>query len=125
GQSFAAETEPTWLTAEMPPGVDLDWNVDLLRRALALYEPYQRFRESTLPLSPPEVRPALDAVARERLGANIVSLIAEAQSFEALPDGSSAAALERRLRRRVAAFEAAAEPLSQLLTRLDELGLWE
>lgn len=125
GQSFAAETEPTWLASEMPPGTDLDWNLDLLRRALGLYEPYQRFRENTLPLSPPEVRPALDAVARERLGANIVSLIAQAQSFEALPDGRSAASLERRLRRRVAAFEAAAEPLSQILTRLDELGLWQ
>lgn len=125
GQSFAAETEPTWLAAEMPPGVDLDWDLDLLRRAVGLYEPYQRFRENTLPLSPPEVRPALDSVARERLGANMVSLIAEAQSFEPLPDGRSASAIERRLRQRVAAFEAAAEPLSQLLTRLDELGLWQ
>jgi type VI secretion system protein ImpL len=64
-------------------------------------------------------------VARERLGANIVSLLADAQSFEAFPDGRSAASLERRLRRRVAAFEAAAEPISQILGLLDELGLWQ
>jgi type VI secretion system protein ImpL len=124
-QGFAAEAEPAWLIPEVPPGSDLVWDLDLLQRAVALYEPYQRFREGTLPQSPPEVRPALDAAARERLGANTIALLARAESFEAYPQSRSAVALERRLRLRIGAFQAAAEPLTRLIAILHELGLWQ
>lgn len=125
GQSFAVDSEPDWLVADVPPGSDLAWDLDLLHEAVALYEPYQRFREVELPRSPPEVRPTLDAAARERLGSNVVTRIARAQGFEPWPEARSAVALERGLRVRIGAFQAAAEPLSRLVAILEELGLWQ
>ncbi len=112
------------IVPEIPAGTRVAWDVERLRQAAGLEDSYQRFLETTLPRFPAEVRPALEGLARQRLGANLISQVVQAESLEALPEAASPVLLERRLRDDVAAFQAAAEPLSRLIGLLHRLGLW-
>lgn len=112
------------IVPEIPAGTRVVWDVERLRQAAALEDSYQRFLETTLPRFPVEVQPAIEGVARQRLGANVISEVVRSESLEALPEAASPVVLERRLRDDVAGFQAAAEPLSRLIGLLHRIGLW-
>ncbi len=112
------------ISPDIPAGTRVAWDVERLRQAAGLEDSYQRFLETTLPRFPAEVRPTLDGVARRRLGRNVISQVVQAESVEAVPENASPVVLERHLRDDVAAFQAAAEPLTRLIGLLHRLDLW-
>jgi type VI secretion system protein ImpL len=124
GQPFVASSEPEGFATVIRPGRRLVWDVGMLERAAALEEPYQRFRERGLDLFPAPLRPAIEEVAKGRLGARIGELIGRAQSFEPIPEVSSPLLREQEIGSQVGGYAVAAQPLSRLIDLLGRLRLW-
>ncbi len=121
-QNFMAGEEALQFAAGLPPGTRLSWDLPLLERAADLYTPYQEFVGKGLALFPAGLRRPLQEVARVRLGRRIGDLVAQAQSFEPVPETASLPQLEREVADQVAALAAAHKPVARLLevwSRLD------
>lgn len=105
------------------PGSQLLWDVPRLEQALTLYEPYQSFRARGLEPFPPDLRTALDAVARSRLAVKLTTAVALAQTFEPTATAVTPLLLEQELRAEIESFGAAAKLLEQVLAIYQELHL--
>lgn len=100
------------------------WDAGLLESAVALYEPYQRFRSRGLEAFPADLRITLDQVARESLADRIAALVAQAQTFRAEISPSHAMLFEQELRDAAANLIGAAPLLEKLQSTLGDLDQW-
>ena len=80
-QSFVGGAAADLFAARVPEGRRLLWDDGLLADALALWEPYERFREQGSMLFPRQLQPAVDRIAREQVGERMAHLVARAQRF--------------------------------------------
>lgn len=110
--------------AALPPRGRVLWDTVTLQQAEGLYKPYEGFIEKTLAPFPPDLRNTLQISARDRLGARMMTQVADAQQAGPEPDLGSALLLEQALEAEVANFQAAAAPLAGLADRFGKLGLF-
>jgi type VI secretion system protein ImpL len=125
GQGFLASSATARQPAveSLPPGTRSSWDAALLDQAAAAAAAYERFRGKGLDLFPADLRAAIEDVARERTQAQMVSLIAGAQSFRALPAAAGSALFEEEVRIGTADFTAALRPAAPLLETSSRLQL--
>lgn len=117
--------EPLPFRADLPAGERLLWDRDLLAQAADLSDEYRRFRANSgaFDYFPGELRPSLERIARHRLGVRMSDLVARAQSYEPVSEAASPLLREPALRAEIAAYEAAAKPLRQLVEQFRLLRL--
>ncbi|MEM9556803.1 MAG: type VI secretion system protein [Acidobacteriota bacterium] len=108
--------EPTAL------GSRLLWDKTTLERALALYPPYQSFRDRGLQAFPIRMRSSIDEVSRRHLVAQMVELIDTARQEVPLSSALSPQILEQELRSDIANLSTVIEDLEQALTVFATLG---
>lgn len=118
GDSSTLEPRP------FTPGSRILWDGAQLENAIALYEPYQRFRTRGLEAFPGDLRLTLDLVARESLGDRIAALVAQAQSVRPEISPTHAMLFEQELRDATANLMAAAPMLEKLQSTFGDLDQW-
>lgn len=123
GEDFMGE-EGSREPRPFAPGNLILWDAALLENAAALYEPYQRFRSRGLDAFPPDLRTALDQVARGSLADRIAALVAEAQSFRPESSPSHSALFEQELHAATANLLTAAPLLEKLQSTFGDLDQW-
>ncbi|MGB0671619.1 MAG: hypothetical protein ACPGNT_08990, partial [Rhodospirillales bacterium] len=99
------------------------WDGPRLDAAVQLYEGYDQFRSGTLQAFPSALQSRVNALALERLDANLSTAIARAQT--SVETGGWLSAPEDGLTREITDFRAASPRLLSLLTVMDDLGLGE
>lgn len=101
-------------------GQRMGWDPALLEQATAVYQAYERFQSKTLSVFPPEMRGSIDQVARDNAGRQMVTLIAEGQTFDVVPPSVSAT-LEDDVRAGLARFQSEVGPVSESLDALTKV----
>jgi type VI secretion system protein ImpL len=119
-QGFVASTAARGhIQTSLPASSKQVWDPALIEQAAGVAHAYDRFRDKTLERFPADLRLAIDQVSRERANAQMVDLLAEAQSF---PNLAPSAATEDDLRAGVAAFSATLPAISDALDGFARLG---
>ena len=122
-QGFAAAVSGGPAAGALTPMRRALWDTAALQQAVALYKPYEELTEKTLTAFPPELRGALQASARDRLGARMMERTAAARRPAVETGLASESAVAQELDAEMANFLAAAGPLGELMDRFGKLGL--
>jgi type VI secretion system protein ImpL len=122
-QGFAAAVTGEPAGGTLTPMRRAMWDTAALQQAVALYKPYEELTEKTLAAFPSELRGALQASARDRLGARMMERTAAARRPVAETGLASESAVAQELDAEMANFLAAAAPLGELMDRFGKLGL--
>jgi len=123
GQRFvAANSLGRQLYANPSRSARLTWNGAQLDQVLAVAQAYDRFREKSLTLFPPDLRVSIDQVARERARADMEDLLAGAADYVPVPPANGPTMLEEQVRSDIAAFGNDTEVLNRVLEGFSHLG---
>lgn len=107
----------------VPPGMRVHWSPDLLRQAVDLLRPYQRFARVDLPEFPTPLRATVGDVARANLERQLLARIRQAMRFDPMGVDRSGRPRERDLEAEIDNFRTAGPFLTQMLTYADRLDL--
>ncbi|HEX7154204.1 MAG TPA: type VI secretion protein IcmF/TssM N-terminal domain-containing protein [Thermoanaerobaculia bacterium] len=118
GAEDAGATGYRQIRPDVPPGHRLGWDPMRLEQAHAVAKAYDRFKDRTLNLFPPDLQISIDQVARQRAQNRMVTLLAEAQQYNPV---RPAANPEQELRNDIGAFVASVQPLGNELDTFTRL----
>ncbi|MBP5857778.1 hypothetical protein KAJ83_12225 [Marivibrio halodurans] len=119
---FMADGRLQPLPAAPPTGVVALWNAERLGEATGLIDGYRDFMQNDLVRAPSTLHPMIRAAAAERLTRTVDDRVARA--LEVGGDGRTAGLRqEESLRRSVASFTGAAQPLARILATYDDLAM--
>jgi type VI secretion system protein ImpL len=123
GQRFVAvNSQGRELHANPSRSVRLTWNGAQLDQVLAVSQAYDRFREKSLTLFPPDLRVSIDQVARERARADMEDLLAGAADYVPVLPANGPTMLEEQVRGDIATFGTDTEVLNRVLVGFSHLG---
>ncbi|HEY2384264.1 MAG TPA: type VI secretion system protein [Terriglobia bacterium] len=120
-QRFMAQASGRRIRTAAPQGSRFAWDLPGLQQAQQLVEPYNAFIAGGLTTFNPELQNRLRVMALNRLEANMVSLISNAQKVEpAVPASNN---LEQDVQNETKQLKDTAKPLTDLLAAFDRLGM--
>jgi type VI secretion system protein ImpL len=124
GQRFVAAnvSQGRELHANPSRAVRLIWNDAQLNQVMAVAEAYDHFHDKGLTLFPPDLRVAIDQVARDRARADMEDLLAGAADYVPVPPANGATMLEEQIRGDIATFAGQTEILNRVLEAFSRLG---
>jgi type VI secretion system protein ImpL len=119
-QRFMATPSGRRIRTAAPAGARFTWDITGLQQALQLVEPYNEFAVGGLQSFRPELQRRLRVMALNRLEANMISMISNAERAETaiLPTGG----LEQEIQNEARQLKDVTKPLSDLLAAFDRLG---
>lgn len=120
-QKFMAQASGRRIRTAAPQGARFVWDAPGLQQALQLVEPYNAFIAGGLTSFKPELQNRLRLMALNRLEANMVSIVSNAQKVDSAiaPQGG----LELEVQNETKQLKDTAKPLTDLLSAFDRLGM--
>lgn len=123
GQRFASvNPQGRELVPNSSRAVRLVWNQEQLEQALAAAQAYDRFKEKSLGLFPPDLRVSIDQLARDRVRGEMEDHLAAACEYVVVQPASGPTMLEEQLRGDIAAFGGNSEMINRVLEAFARLG---
>lgn len=124
-QGFVQQRAGNASLKTMLPDQKLMWNPRLLQQSAAIYESYERFGDKGLKLFSADLRGAIDAAARDRVGMQMMDVLKDAQvtADSTVPSSMTKADLENSLREGLDRFITTQKPLNENIDALSRLDL--
>ena len=119
-QRFMAAPTARRIRTSPPQGSRFSWDLVQLQQAVQLVEPYNSFATAGLTAFRPELQSRLRVMALNRLEANMISIVSNAQRTEVqVPSDGN---IDQDVETQAAQLRGASTQLSELLSTFDRLG---